>query len=135
MKLFFALLIVAYIPACLLLIVVVLAQEGKGGGVSGLIGGGSPLGDTLGASGAEAVYRKWTRIIAAIFLAGSLLITLSFQGIAKQSDQSDSLAGVKDESQTAVTTQEAAPADTGGEEPAATNLLETISDSEPTTNQ
>ncbi|MFC1601250.1 preprotein translocase subunit SecG [Candidatus Sumerlaeota bacterium] len=71
-------LFIIYMAACLLLIVVVLAQEGKGGGISGLISGGAggALTDSLGASGGEAFYRRWTKIMAFIFLSFSLGLTL-----------------------------------------------------------
>jgi len=64
-----------YVVSCLFLILVILGQEGKGGGLSGLMGS-SALGEALGASAAEATLRRWTRNCAIIFISLSLLLTI-----------------------------------------------------------
>jgi preprotein translocase subunit SecG len=83
MTILLILLLIIYIPVCILLILVVLAQEGKGGGISGLLSGGSALGDTFGASAGESFYRKWTRNIAVIFLVFTVLLTLVGKEVLK----------------------------------------------------
>lgn len=85
MKLLLIPMLVIYIVACVLLIYVVLRQEGKGGGISGMLGGGSALGDALGAHGGEQFYRRWTRNIAIIFLLFSIGLTI----VKKKSMQDD----------------------------------------------
>ncbi|MCX7044006.1 MAG: preprotein translocase subunit SecG [Candidatus Sumerlaeota bacterium] len=65
---------------CMFLVVVVLMQEGKSGGLSGMLSGASPLSDTLGAYGAENTLRKWTKYSAVAFMA--LAITLTIFGPA-----------------------------------------------------
>jgi len=67
--------VVVYVLSCLFMIVVILGQEGKGGGLSGLIGA-SALGDTLGASAAESTLRRWTRNSAILFVVLSLGLTI-----------------------------------------------------------
>jgi len=69
------LMVIVWIFSCLFLIVVILGQEGKGGGLSGLVGA-SALGDTLGASAAESTLRRWTRNCAVLFIFLSLILTI-----------------------------------------------------------
>jgi preprotein translocase subunit SecG len=75
MFLLLVLMVIVYVIVCLFLIVVILGQEGKGGGLSGLIGS-SALGDTLGASAAESTLRRWTRNCAILFVVLSLGLTI-----------------------------------------------------------
>lgn len=72
----FYLLLIVYFVICLFLVLVVLGQEGKGGGLSGL--GSATLGETFGFGGAETAMRKWTRNIAIMFFV--LTIALTFLG-------------------------------------------------------
>ena len=69
-------LVLVYVLICGFLILVVLLQSGKGGGLSGLLSGGSGLSDTFGASGAEKTLSRWTTYCAIAFLIISLLLTL-----------------------------------------------------------
>lgn len=71
------LILIMYFGVCLFLILVILFQSGKGGGIAGMFGGGgaSPLTDTFGASGAEKTLSKWTTYCAIAFLVFSLAIT------------------------------------------------------------
>ncbi|MFP4381180.1 MAG: preprotein translocase subunit SecG [Candidatus Sumerlaeia bacterium] len=59
-----------------ILILVVLVQSGKGGGLSGLVGAGSPLGDHLGATGAEKTLNRWTTYFAVGFLVLNIVLVL-----------------------------------------------------------
>jgi len=70
----FWLLFLVYIAASAVLILVVLVQSGKGGGLSGLVGAGSTLGDTLGATGAEKTLNRWTTYCAVGFLVVTILL-------------------------------------------------------------
>ncbi len=74
--LFLVILTGAYVLTCLFMIVVVLMQEGKGGGLSGLVSGSSPLSDTLGAHDAEATLKNWTKYSAVGFMTMAILLTL-----------------------------------------------------------
>ena len=69
------LMVIVYVICCLFLIIVILGQEGKGGGLSGLMGA-SALGDTFGATAAESTLRRWTRNTAIAFVVLSLLLTI-----------------------------------------------------------
>jgi len=75
MTLLLAVMVILYVIVCLFLVVVILFQEGKGGGLSGLVGA-SALGDTLGASAAESTLRRWTRNCAIAFIVLSLGLTI-----------------------------------------------------------
>jgi preprotein translocase subunit SecG len=77
---YFWILLLIYVGVCVFLILVVLLQSGKGGGISSLMGGSS-LGDQLGATGAEKTLNKWTTICAVSF--GVLAITLTLIGAHK----------------------------------------------------
>ena len=68
--------ILAYVLVCGFLILVVLLQSGKGGGLSGLLSGGGGLSDSFGASGAEKTLGNWTTYCAIAFLVVSLALTL-----------------------------------------------------------
>lgn len=71
------LLVVLYAITCLFLILTVLLQSGKGGGLSSLgSGAGGALSDSLGATGAEKTLVKATSWAAGIFLVLSLALTL-----------------------------------------------------------
>ena len=76
MGLLISILILGYILVCGFLILVVLLQSGKGGGLSGLLSGGGGLSDSFGASGAEKTLSRWTTYCAIAFLVVSLALTL-----------------------------------------------------------
>ena len=78
----FYLLLVVYFFVCLFLILVILAQEGKGGGLSGL-GGASAIGETFGFGAAGSALRKWTRNIAISFIVLTIVLTFWGEYIAK----------------------------------------------------
>lgn len=70
------LLTAGFMLTCFFLIVVVLMQEGKGGGLSGMVSGASPLSDSLGAHGAEHTLRQWTKYAAITFMVLAILLTV-----------------------------------------------------------
>ncbi len=102
-----------YTAACVFLILVILLQSGKGGGLSGMLGGGNPLTDTLGATGAEKTLNRWTTICAIIFFTLSLFLTFLGGRIYKRSTLSDKLkaatAPVRVPPQTAPETKPSTP--------------------------
>ncbi len=71
---FFYIVLILFYVICLFLILVILGQEGKGGGLSGMMGT-SALGETFGFGGAAATLRRWTRNAALAFLGLALVIT------------------------------------------------------------
>lgn len=73
----FYLVLIIYFFVCLFLILVILGQEGKGGGLSGMVGTAA-LGETFGFTGAESAMRRWTRNIAILFIV--LTVVLTFWG-------------------------------------------------------
>ncbi|HPB30734.1 MAG TPA: preprotein translocase subunit SecG [Candidatus Sumerlaeota bacterium] len=102
--------------ACMFLLLVILLQSGKGGGLSGMLGGANnPLTDTLGAGAAEKTLNKWTGIAAALFFIIALLLTLQGNRVFKRVRLSDRLKA--EAAPEVVTTQpdEAAPATPGTE--------------------
>lgn len=72
----FAIFLILYVLTCLALVGFILTQEGKGGGLSGVMG--ASMGETFGFGGATATIRKFTAIAATVFLV--LTIGLTFLG-------------------------------------------------------
>lgn len=68
---FIALLV--YLLVCIVLVSLILMQEGKGGGLSGVMG--ASVGETFGFGGASKQIRKYTGICATIFFVLTILIT------------------------------------------------------------
>jgi preprotein translocase subunit SecG len=70
----FGLLLSVYIFCCLLLLLLVLLQKGKGSMGLGNLGGGAQL--LFGGSGGQDMFQKATWVLGAIFMGGSLLLSL-----------------------------------------------------------
>ncbi len=68
------LLVIGYALICIFLVTLILLQAGKGGGLSGLVGG-SAFADTFGATGAEKTFARWTTYLAVLFFILSLGLT------------------------------------------------------------
>jgi len=85
LQILFVLIYLAWLAASGILILVVLVQSGKGGGLSGLVGAGSTLGDHLGATGAEKTLNRWTSYCAVGFLILNLSLVLLAPKIFKDS--------------------------------------------------
>lgn len=67
---------IVYVVACFLLVIVVLLQSGKGGGISSAFGIGGASQTLFGASGAGNVLTRATSILGAIFMVFSLILAL-----------------------------------------------------------
>ncbi|MBX7246280.1 MAG: preprotein translocase subunit SecG, partial [Candidatus Sumerlaeaceae bacterium] len=74
MDILFYVFVAAYFLLCLTMVMVILAQEGKGGGLSG-IAGTAAIGETFGFSGAADALRKWTRNFAITFFIMTFVLT------------------------------------------------------------
>jgi preprotein translocase subunit SecG len=83
----YGLLVTIYAIVCLLLVLIILVQKGKGSTGLGAIGGGSQM--LFGGSGGQDIFQKITWVLGAIFIAGSLLLSLM------KSTQSQSFRYVK----------------------------------------
>lgn len=70
----YGLLLTLFIIMCPLLILFVLIQKGKGGMGIGSMGGGSQM--LFGGSGGQDFFQKATWTMGAIFMAGSLLLSI-----------------------------------------------------------
>lgn len=81
----------SYTAVCFFLILIILLQSGKGGGLSGMLGGSNPLTDTFGSSGAEKTLSKWTTVCAVGFFIMALLLTVMGSRVMKPSRLSDQL--------------------------------------------
>lgn len=66
---------IVHIIACLSLISLVLIQDSKGGGALGMGGGGAN--SLLGATGAQTLAAKMTRVVAILFAGTCLYLTWS----------------------------------------------------------
>lgn len=71
----YTLILIVHIFASICLILIVLLQTGKGGGLSGLFGGGGSE-TVFSGSGGNIFLKKVTAILAVIFMCTSLLLTL-----------------------------------------------------------
>lgn len=71
-----SILAVIHLVLCLLIIVLVLIQDPKGGGVGGMFGGGGGANSLFGASGATPFLAKLTRYVAIIFAASCIAMTI-----------------------------------------------------------
>lgn len=81
----FWILFLLWIMASVVLVMVVLVQSGKGGGLSGLVGAGSSLGDHLGATGAEKTLNRWTSYCAVGFLVLNIALVFMAPKVFKES--------------------------------------------------
>lgn len=70
----FGLLVTLFVVLCLALILLVLIQKGKSSMGLGNLGGGTQL--LFGGSGGQDVMQKTTWILGAIFMAGSLVLSI-----------------------------------------------------------
>lgn len=73
MEIVFYLALLIYLANCGVLVALILMQEGKGGGLSGVMG--ASMGETFGFGGASKQIRKYTAICATVFLVMSLIMT------------------------------------------------------------
>ena len=71
---FFSLLVALYTLSCFILILLVLLQKGKGSMGLGNLGGGAQL--LFGGSGGQDLFQKVTWVLGAIFMIGSLGLSL-----------------------------------------------------------
>ncbi|MFA5335356.1 MAG: preprotein translocase subunit SecG [Candidatus Omnitrophota bacterium] len=71
----YGVLIALHVISCLILIMVILLQAGKGGGISETFGGGGGLQSMLGTK-ASAFMTKATAVCAVLFLTTSLTLAL-----------------------------------------------------------
>ena len=125
---FSTILLIFFIPVCLLLILIVLLQAGKGGGLAGAFGGAG--GQTfLGARGAADFLSKLTIYLAIAFMFFSFILSFTYgrhrRGIgigeepAAVETTTETPAGEADTTQEEATTdQPQTPStDEGGEKP------------------
>ncbi|MCX7766028.1 MAG: preprotein translocase subunit SecG [Candidatus Sumerlaeia bacterium] len=83
MGLWLTILIIGYFFITILLVLVILMQSGKGGGLSGLAGATS-LADAFGATGAEKTLKRWTTYLATAFFILSIGLTLIGSSVFKR---------------------------------------------------
>ncbi len=100
-------LLVLFIPVCILLILMVLLQAGKGGGLSGAFGGLGTSQPFLGARGTVDFLSKLTIYLAIAFMSLALILSITY-GPSRT-------IKVKEEAPPAVETQ--APSDTATQAP------------------
>lgn len=76
----FGVVIGIHVLICGLLIVVVLLQSGKGGGLAGAFGGAGGIGAVFGGQSAATFLTKATRYLAIAFMLTSLVLALMVRG-------------------------------------------------------
>lgn len=70
----FGLLLTLYTFNCIILVLVILVQQGKGGLGIGSIGGSSQL--LFGGSGGQDIFQKATWVLGTIYMFGSLMLSV-----------------------------------------------------------
>ena len=90
MTILFFLALVIYVLVCVVLVTLILMQEGKGGGLSGVMG--SSMGETFGFGGASKQIRKYTAVCAGVFLVLTIILTFLAES-ALRNTTSQFLAG------------------------------------------
>ena len=70
---------IVHVLICLLLVLTVLLQAGKGGGLAGSIGGGMSSSSVLGGRTASTFLTKATAILATAFIVSCLVQSVAFQ--------------------------------------------------------
>lgn len=73
MTIIFFLALILYVVVCGILVSLILMQEGKGGGLSGVMG--ASMGETFGFGGASKQVRRYTAYCATVFLVFSIVLT------------------------------------------------------------
>ena len=114
-------LLIPFILICLALILIVLLQAGKGGGLAGAFGGGG--GQTfLGARGAADFLGKMTIYLAVGFMVLALILSMTYgrQGGIKIREEKPPAAAAGTTDEASQTTEQAQPAPAGesSQEPA-----------------
>jgi preprotein translocase subunit SecG len=71
----YTLLVGLFVFICLLLVLVILIQPGKGNMGLGSIGGGNQM--LFGGSGGQDIFQQITWILSSIFMGGSLLLSIT----------------------------------------------------------
>ena len=74
----FVVLMILHIFICLFLVVAVLLQSGKGGGLAASLGGGMSSSSVLGGRAASTFLTKATTVLATAFMVSCLLLSLTF---------------------------------------------------------
>ncbi len=98
---------VIHVVACLLLIPVILIQQGKGADISASFGGSSQT--VFGSSGGATFFTRLTTVLAAVFMLTSLTLTSVTNQGKKKSVFEGAVPATTTES-TSETSTEAAPA-------------------------
>lgn len=122
----FQVLIVLYVVICIALIVIVLLQSGKGGGLAGIFGSGGG-GQTIFGARAGDIMTKSTTVLAICFMLFSLVLAfLSARQMSSLTKEVEAFGLERPESPPAVLageesageklTESAPPADTEGNE-------------------
>ena len=77
---------VVHVLVCIFLVIAVLMQSGKGGGLAGALGGGMSSSSVMGGRSASAFLTKTTAVLAGVFML--LCLVQSFTYTAPQVDDS-----------------------------------------------
>ncbi|MBN2031061.1 preprotein translocase subunit SecG [bacterium] len=76
------LLTVIHVLVCIFLVISILLQSSKGGGLAGVFGGGGGMGSVFGGRGAASFLAKVTMWLGVVFAVTSITIALLSKGIS-----------------------------------------------------
>ena len=106
-----------HILVCLGLIIVVLLQSGKGGGLAGAFGGAGGVGAVFGGQAAATFLTRATRYLAIAFMITSLSLAVTLRGTLRGGTVSGGVEGRQPSAATTagqIVPQEGAPAELPG---------------------
>ena len=113
----FGVILAIHILVCLGLIIVVLLQSGKGGGLAGAFGGAGGVGAVFGGQAAATFLTKATRYLAIGFMLTSLSLAVTVRGSLGGGTVSEGLEGRQPSAATTageIVPQEGVPAELPG---------------------
>ena len=105
----FIFLTIIHVIICLFLVVAVLLQSGKGGGLAASVGGGLGSSSVLGGRAASTFLTKATTVLATAFMVSCLLLSLTF-------DTGDEPTTAIERTMTEAPAEVPTPFSTGGDE-------------------
>lgn len=120
-----------HIVVCAGLIVVVLLQSGKGGGLAGAFGGAGGVGAVFGGQAAATFLTKATRYLAIAFMVTSLSLAVTLRGTLRRGTVTQGLEGAQPAAATTagdVVPQAGTPTELPGAETATGEAVEAAGD-------
>jgi preprotein translocase subunit SecG len=85
--LLYTVILVVHVLICIALVLVILSQSSKGGGLDATLGGAAM--NVFGGSGASAFLRRWTQYLGLAFLASCLVLAFLVKNLKTTSNAAE----------------------------------------------